>query len=91
MFMATDVLMPELRAKMETGKIIEWKKKEGAKVQKGKVVVIIEAEKVSYEVESPAGGILHILIEEGTEGVAVGEIIGVIAVDKTEYKKICKD
>jgi pyruvate dehydrogenase E2 component (dihydrolipoamide acetyltransferase) len=88
--MATDVVMPVFRPDMEVGKIIEWKKKDKAKVLKGEVIVIIEAEKVSYEVESLATGILHILVEEGTEGIAVGEIIGVIAVDKAEYKKICR-
>ncbi|MFH0811819.1 MAG: dihydrolipoamide acetyltransferase family protein [Pseudomonadota bacterium] len=82
--MVINVAMPKLGMTMEQGKIIEWKKKEGEKVQAGEIIMIIETEKVTYEVESPGTGILHIIVEEGAE-VPVGEVVGVLAVDQAEY------
>jgi pyruvate/2-oxoglutarate dehydrogenase complex dihydrolipoamide acyltransferase (E2) component len=50
--MAINVVMPKLGMTMEQGKIVEWKKKEGEMVKEGEIVMVIETEKVTYEVES---------------------------------------
>jgi len=85
--MAGDVTMPKLGLTMETGKIVEWKKKEGEEVQEKEILLVVETEKITYDVESPATGILHIIAPEESE-VPVTQLIGVIAVDKAEYHKI---
>jgi len=85
--MAVDVTMPKLGLTMETGKIVEWKKTEGEQVQEKEVLLVVETEKITYDVESPATGILHIISPVESE-VPVTELIGVIAADKTEYDKI---
>jgi pyruvate/2-oxoglutarate dehydrogenase complex dihydrolipoamide acyltransferase (E2) component len=53
---------------VERGKIVEWLKKEGDPVEKGEIIFIVEVEKATTEVESPASGILaKILIPVGVE------------------------
>jgi pyruvate dehydrogenase E2 component (dihydrolipoamide acetyltransferase) len=85
--MATNVTMPKLGLTMETGKIVEWKKAEGEEVKQGEILLIVETEKITYEVESPGTGILHIIVPQDAE-VPVAELIGVIAADKAEYDKV---
>ena len=82
--MATNVTMPKLGLTMETGKIIEWKKQEGEQVQEKEILLVVETEKITYDVEAPATGILHIISPVESE-VPVAELIGIIAADKAEY------
>ena len=78
--MATDILMPALSPTMEEGKLAKWLKKEGDPVKSGDVLAEIETDKATMEVEAIDEGVLaKILIEEGTEGVAVNTPIAVIA------------
>ena len=85
--MAVEVTMPKLGLTMETGKITEWKKKEGEQVNQGEILLVVETEKITYEVESPATGILHIVVPVEGE-VPVADLIGIIAADKAEYDKV---
>ena len=76
--MATRVDVPQLGLTMETGTILQWLKAEGDKVEKGQPVVVIQTDKVEYEVESPtAGTLLKIAAREGTE-LPVGSLMAVI-------------
>ncbi|MDP4006082.1 pyruvate dehydrogenase complex E1 component subunit beta [Methylobacterium sp. NEAU K] len=78
--MATDILMPALSPTMEEGKLAKWLKKEGDAVKSGDVLAEIETDKATMEVEAIDEGVLaKILIEEGTEGVAVNTPIAIIA------------
>lgn len=53
--------------------MVRWLKAEGEAIRRGEAVVELETEKVSYELESPAEGILlKILAHEAAE-VPVGE------------------
>ena len=85
--MAVNVTMPKLGLTMETGKITEWKKQEGEQVQEKEILLVVETEKITYDVESPAAGILHIIAPLESE-VPVADLIGLIAADKTEYDKV---
>ena len=52
--------------------VVRWLKQEGEVVKRGDAVVELETEKVNYELDSPAEGILlKILAKEGAE-VPVG-------------------
>jgi len=85
--MATNVTMPKLGLTMETGKIVEWKKGEGEEVKEGEILLIVETEKITYEVESPGTGLLHIIVAQDAE-VPVSELIGIIAADKAELDSL---
>ena len=66
--MVTEVVIPMLGVTVEKGKIVEWLKNEGDSVVRGESIFIVEADKVTTEVESPATGVLaKILITVGEE------------------------
>ncbi len=82
--MAQKLTMPKLGMTMESGRVVEWKKNEGDEVAQGEIVLLIETEKVQYEVESPAAGILHILAPPDTEAPP-GTALALVASDRAEY------
>ena len=86
--MATNVTMPKLGLTMETGKIAEWKKAEGEQVNQGEILLVVETEKITYEVEAPASGLLHIIVPQDGE-VPVADLIAAIATDKADYDAAC--
>lgn len=85
--MATNVTMPKLGLTMESGKIVEWKAAEGGEVKQGEILLVVETEKITYEVEAPATGLLHIIVA-AEEEVPVAELIGIIAADKAELDSL---
>jgi pyruvate dehydrogenase E1 component beta subunit len=80
--MPVDVLMPALSPTMEQGKLAKWLKKEGDRIKSGDVIAEIETDKATMEVEAVDEGILaKILVDGGTDNVAVNTRIAVIAGD----------
>ncbi len=76
----TEVLMPALSPTMTEGKLARWLKKIGDEVRAGDVIAEIETDKATMEVEAVDEGRLErILVEEGTDGVAVNTPIAVLA------------
>jgi len=64
--MATELTMPKLGEVMETGTVLSWKKAEGQAVAKGEIILEIEADKGTMDVESPVTGVVRtILVPEG--------------------------
>jgi len=76
--MVKKIIMPRLDIDMEKGIIIEWMKKEGEKIEIGETIAVVMSEKVTYEVESPASGILYKIIAEKDSEVPVGKTIAII-------------
>lgn len=76
--MAEKLPMLALSPTMEEGTIINWKKKEGEKVEMGEVICEVETDKAAMEYESPASGVLlKILVPEG-KTARVGEPIAIL-------------
>ena len=73
--MAVSVVMPALELAQETGKVLVWIKKEGDQVVKGEPLLEIETDKVSFELEAPADGILAGVRSHEGDVVPVGQII----------------
>ena len=66
--MTYEVRMPVLSQSMIQGRVVEWLLKEGEQVNKGAVLVIVESDKATHELEAAQAGILHkILVEAGAE------------------------
>jgi pyruvate dehydrogenase E2 component (dihydrolipoamide acetyltransferase) len=77
--MTINILMPALSPTMTEGTLATWHKKEGDKVKSGDVIAEIETDKATMEVEAvDEGTIGKILVAEGTENVAVNEIIAIL-------------
>lgn len=80
--MPTQILMPALSPTMTEGNLAKWLKSEGDAIEAGDVIAEIETDKATMEVEAVDEGILgKILINEGTEGVAVNTPIAVLLED----------
>jgi len=79
---STQILMPALSPTMTEGKLARWLKKVGEDVRAGDVIAEIETDKATMEVEAvDEGKLSQILVEEGTDGVAVNTPIGVLSLD----------
>lgn len=70
--------MPSLGMAMDEGKLSAWMVKEGDHVQRGQVVAEIESEKVAYEIEAPATGIVGPILVAVDDVVPVGTALIVI-------------
>jgi pyruvate dehydrogenase E2 component (dihydrolipoamide acetyltransferase)/2-oxoglutarate dehydrogenase E2 component (dihydrolipoamide succinyltransferase) len=88
--MATEIKIPRIGMAVADATVIEWKSKEGDKVEERQIVVVIETEKVMSEVESPGAGLLHIIMGEG-ELAATGQVIGMLAETEEELAKVQKE
>lgn len=87
--MAVQILMPALSPTMTEGKLANWLKNEGDKVESGDVLCEIETDKATMEVEAVDEGILgKILVAAGTEGVLVNAPIAVILEDGEDASAI---
>ena len=76
--MAIRVLMPKIGLTMAEGKIVEWRKKEGERVEKGEVLFVFETEKTTFEVEAPEAGVLAKILAQAEETVPVGAVVGLL-------------
>ena len=88
--MAVQILMPKLGMSTAPLTLVEWKAKEGAPVEKGNVVLVVETEKIRHDIEAEVSGFLHILVKEGQE-VPIGTVVGVIAKTKEELAVVQKE
>src|SRR5580658_8197927 len=80
--MATQILMPALSPTMTEGKLARWLKHVGDDVRAGDVMEEIETDKATMEVEAvDEGKLAQILVDEGTEGVAVNTPIAVLSMN----------
>ena len=76
--MAVDVIMPALGMAQETGKVLRWLKREGETVAKGELLLEVETDKVTVEIEAPADGTLEqVTAPDGAE-VPVGSVIALV-------------
>jgi len=78
----TQFVMPKLGADMTAGKLIEWRKKPGDRVERGDVLAIIETDKVNVDAESFVTGVVEaLLVEPHDEWLPVGTPLAVIRVE----------
>ncbi|KAK9423647.1 hypothetical protein SUNI508_04128 [Seiridium unicorne] len=77
---AQNFTMPALSPTMTEGNIATWKVKEGDEFVAGDVLLEIETDKASMDVEAQDDGIVMKIFErDGSKGVQVGTRIGVLA------------
>ncbi|MDQ7058889.1 MAG: dihydrolipoyl dehydrogenase [Ghiorsea sp.] len=82
--MPIDVFMTQLSPTMTEGKIARWLKKEGDTLESGEVMLEVETDKATMEVEVIDEGIMHKIIAQEGDLVPVGAAIAVIAEDDEE-------
>ncbi|MFO7962384.1 MAG: dihydrolipoamide acetyltransferase family protein [Desulfobacterales bacterium] len=87
--MAVEIHIPKLGMSMKEATLTEWKFNEGDQVNEGDVILVIETDKTSWEVESPDAGYLHIMVPvDQTE--KVGAVVGKLAQSPEELSELQK-
>jgi pyruvate dehydrogenase E2 component (dihydrolipoamide acetyltransferase) len=84
--MIHDIFMPALSSTMETGKIVEWSKSPGDKVEKGETVLVVESDKADMDVETFYDGYLAVIMVQAGEEAPVGSAIALIAETEAEIE-----
>ena len=76
--------MPSLSPTMEQGKVVEWKKRVGERVDSGDSVCSIETDKatVSYNVSAEEGFMARYLADESTGPIKIGQPIALLVDEK---------
>ena len=87
--MAIEIFMPALSPTMEHGNLAKWLVSEGDTVSSGDMLCEIETDKATMEYEGIDDGVIaKILVPEGTEDVAVGTVIAVLAEEGEDIASI---
>jgi pyruvate dehydrogenase E1 component beta subunit len=77
-----DIRLPAMSPTMEEGTLARWLVKPGDAVKAGQVIAEIETDKATMELETDEGGtVVSLEVPDGTDGVKVGTVIAVLAVD----------
>lgn len=84
--MANDIIMPALGMAQDTGIIVAWHKQLGDAVKATDVLMEVETDKATVEVEAGHDGFLTAVRAETGVPVPVGEVIAVISDDKSNME-----
>jgi len=76
--MSFEVIIPNAGESVTSANVAQWHKSSGDQVSKGDVLLTIETDKVSQELEAEANGVLEIVVPEGEE-VAIGTVVAKIS------------
>jgi|WetSurMetagenome_2_1015567.scaffolds.fasta_scaffold01915_3 pyruvate dehydrogenase E2 component (dihydrolipoamide acetyltransferase) len=87
MHMAIEITVPKLGLTMEEATLVGWKFSAGEMVKKDQVVLVLETDKVTFEMPSPGDGLLHPVAASGSR-IEVSQVIGYLAKDKAELEKL---
>jgi pyruvate dehydrogenase E2 component (dihydrolipoamide acetyltransferase) len=79
-----DIFMPALSSTMTEGKIVEWLKQPGQRVERGESVLVVESDKADMDVEAFHGGFLAAVLMPAGGTAPVGETIGLIVDSEAE-------
>ncbi len=80
--------MPALSSTMTEGKIVEWLKQPGDRVERGESVLVVESDKADMDVESFNEGFLAAVLMPAGGTAPVGETIGLIVESEDEIAAV---
>ncbi len=80
--------MPALSSTMTEGKIVEWLKRPGDRVERGESVLVVESDKADMDVESFNEGFLAAVLMPAGGTAPVGETIGLIVESEAEIAAV---
>ena len=85
--MAIEITVPKLGLTMEEATLVGWKFAAGEMVKKDQVVLVLETDKVTFEMPSPGDGLLHPVAASGSR-IEVSQVVGYLAADKAELETL---
>lgn len=77
--MAIELTVPQLGESIVEAVVSKWNKQVGESVKADEPIVVLETDKVTVDVPSPAGGSLAQIAHKEGDRVKVGEVLGTIA------------
>ncbi len=72
----TDFVMPKLGLTMTEGVVAHWDVAPGSRFAAGDIILVVETDKIAYDIEAPAPGILQEVLVSAGNAVPVGTPIG---------------
>ncbi|HEY8962540.1 MAG TPA: biotin/lipoyl-containing protein, partial [Luteolibacter sp.] len=81
-----ELKVPAAGESITSANVAAWRKSDGDIVAKGEILVALDTDKVSNELEAPVAGRLKILVPQGEE-VAIGAVIATIEADVSASAK----
>lgn len=75
--MSFEVTIPNAGESVTSANVAQWHIADGSSVSKGDILVTLETDKVSTELEAEESGTIQIIVQEGEE-VAIGTVIATI-------------
>ena len=69
------IRMPRMGTSVHESTVVAWMKSVGDAVAKGEVLLSAESDKVEFEVEAPADGVITEILAEAEQTVPVGEVL----------------
>ena len=82
--MAYEIKMPQLGLTMEEGTVIEWYKEEGSEIKIGDILLTIETDKLTNDIESEAEGVLLKRLAKEGETLPVQAVLGMIGAENEQ-------
>ena len=76
-----DILLPKLGLTMTEAEIVEWKVAPGDRVAVGDVILVIETDKSSNDIEALDAGVIEALLVGVGDVVPVGTVVATMAVE----------
>jgi 2-oxoglutarate dehydrogenase E2 component (dihydrolipoamide succinyltransferase) len=76
--MPTEIKVPSVGESISEVEIGDWRKKVGDPVTEGETLAVLESEKATVDLPSPASGILTAILKPTGQTAAVGEVIALI-------------
>ncbi len=88
--MAANISIPRLGTVGGDATLLEWVAQEGDHVEQDAIVLVIETQKIKFDVVAETAGFLHIIVAEGAK-CPVGTIVGMIAASAEELERLRKE
>jgi len=82
----TEIKVPQINANDESVVLVEWAAAEGARINEGELLAVLETSKITYELVAQTDGYLHTVGQIGQE-YDCGYIIGFITEEANETTK----
>jgi 2-oxoglutarate dehydrogenase E2 component (dihydrolipoamide succinyltransferase) len=79
--MTVELKVPAVGESITEVEVGEWLKSEGERAEKDENIVVIETEKVTFELPAPVAGTVTKVLKQKGEVAAVGEVIGYMEAD----------
>lgn len=73
--MAHEIVMPQLSLSMDKGQIVNWLKQTGDRVNSGDILLEVESDKSTVEVEAIESGVLQVVLGSSDGEIPVGAVI----------------